>query len=173
LVSVGLLFFSAGFQATGANIWIAWISDLIPMQIRGRFFSRRNQILLAIGLVFSYIVSFHVDLFESSTAGWKAVYRSLLHAESFFVPQNQALFLAFVFVFASILGSSDYPFWLYSRTNAGEEGEGKPASGFQSSSERQELPSAAGFWGMVDAGNRSGEPLLESGYAEETGNELV
>ncbi|MDD3096919.1 MAG: MFS transporter [Candidatus Cloacimonetes bacterium] len=99
-----LLFFSAGFQATGANIWIAWISDLIPMQIRGRFFSRRNQILLAIGLVFSYIVSFHVDLFESSTAGWKAVYRSLLHAESFFVPQNQALFLAFVFVFASIIG---------------------------------------------------------------------
>jgi len=99
-----LLFFSAGFQATGANLWIAWISDLIPLKIRGRFFSRRNQILLSIGLVFSYIISFHVDLFEASGSGLKAGYRALLHAEHFFVPQNQALFLAFVFVFASIIG---------------------------------------------------------------------
>lgn len=33
-----LLFFSAGLQATGANIWIAWISDLIPLRIRGASF---------------------------------------------------------------------------------------------------------------------------------------
>lgn len=101
---LGLLFFSAGFQATGANIWIAWVSDLIPLRIRGRFFSKRNQILLAIGLVFSYILSFHVDLFEAGGGEIKSFYRGLLNAEQFFVPQNQALFLAFVFVFASIIG---------------------------------------------------------------------
>lgn len=99
-----LLFFSAGLQATGANIWIAWISDLIPLRIRGRFFSKRNQILLAVGLVFSYVVSFHVDIFESSGAGSKSWYRNLIGGEHFFVPQNQALFLAFIFVFASIIG---------------------------------------------------------------------
>ena len=99
-----LLFFSAGFQATGANIWIAWISDLIPLNIRGRFFSRRNQILIAIGLVFSYVLSFHVDLFDSGGTGIKSAYLSLLKAGHYFVPQNQALFLAFVFVGASIIG---------------------------------------------------------------------
>ena len=99
-----MLFFSAGFQATGANIWIAWISDLIPLRIRGRFFSRRNQILLAIGLVVSYIVSYHIDLFESPEGSFKTLYLDLLNAHGFFVVQNQALALAFVFVAASIIG---------------------------------------------------------------------
>ncbi len=97
-----LLFFSAGFQSIGANIWIAWISDLIPLKIRGRFFSTRNQILLIIGLTFSYIISYHVDLFENS---YKALrYKSILGLEHFFIPQNQAIFLAFVYIFASIIG---------------------------------------------------------------------
>jgi MFS family permease len=99
-----LLFFSAGFQATGANIWIAWISDIIPLRIRGRFFSRRNQILMAVGLAFSYIVSFHVDLFEKNDGSLRSAYTKMLGAESFFVPANQGLFLAFVFVFAAIIG---------------------------------------------------------------------
>ncbi|MCB5253587.1 MAG: MFS transporter [Candidatus Cloacimonadaceae bacterium] len=97
-----LLFFSAGFQATGANIWIAWVSDLIPLRIRGRFLARRNQILLVIGLIISYVVSYHVDLFEGGSRGLSYIAR--LGAESFFVPQNQALFLAFIFIFASIIG---------------------------------------------------------------------
>nr|MDK2850141.1 hypothetical protein [Candidatus Cloacimonadota bacterium] len=94
-----LLFFSAGFQATGANIWIAWISELIPLKIRGRFFSRRNQILLAVGLLFSYALSYLVDLFEKGASPFQI--RSL---QKFFIPQNQTLFLAFVYVFASIIG---------------------------------------------------------------------
>ncbi|HPV00402.1 MAG TPA: MFS transporter, partial [Candidatus Cloacimonas acidaminovorans] len=99
-----LLFFSAGLQSLGANIWIAWISDLIPLSIRGRFFSRRNQILIGIGLIVSYIVSFHIDLFESAKGAFKLGYIKLLRAEKFFLPQNQPLFLAGVFVFASLIG---------------------------------------------------------------------
>lgn len=99
-----LLFFSAGFQATGANIWIAWISNIIPLRIRGRFFSRRNQILLIAGLAVSYLVSFHVDLFESKGGSLRAVYTRLLGAENFFVPSNQALFLAFIFMGATVIG---------------------------------------------------------------------
>jgi len=97
-----LLFFSAGFQATGANIWIAWVSDLVPLRIRGRFFSRRNQILLFIGLIFSYIISYLVDLFEAGDRGQSVI--AILRGGSFFVPQNQALFLAYIFIFASVIG---------------------------------------------------------------------
>jgi len=99
-----LMFFCAGFQATGANIWIAWISDLIPLRIRGRFFSRRNQILLVVGLAISYVVSFHIDLFESKGGSLREVYIRLLGAESFFVPANQSRFLAVIFAGAAIIG---------------------------------------------------------------------
>ncbi|PKN72428.1 MAG: MFS transporter [Candidatus Cloacimonetes bacterium HGW-Cloacimonetes-3] len=99
-----LLAISAGLQSMGANIWIAWISDLIPLSIRGRFFSRRNQILISVGLVLSYILSFHVDLFEPAKGGLKQLYIGFLHAEGFFSPQNQAWFLAGIFVFATLIG---------------------------------------------------------------------
>ncbi|MDD4310697.1 MAG: MFS transporter [Candidatus Cloacimonetes bacterium] len=99
-----LLFFSAGLQAMGANIWIAWISDLIPLSIRGRFFSRRNQILISVGLVISYILSFHVDLFETSGSGIKQAYIKFIGAESYFTPANQAWFLGGIFLFATVIG---------------------------------------------------------------------
>jgi MFS family permease len=99
-----LLFFGSGFQATGANIWIAWISDNIPLRIRGRFFSRRNQILMIVGLAVSYIVSFHVDLFESKGGSLREAYLRLLGAENFFKPSNQPFFLAAVFAVAAIIG---------------------------------------------------------------------
>jgi MFS family permease len=99
-----LMFFSAGFQAMGANIWIAWVSDLIPLSIRGRFFSRRNQILISVGLVVSYILSFHVDLFEPNKGGFRQFYINLLNAQAFFNPRNQAWFLGGIFVFATITG---------------------------------------------------------------------
>jgi len=101
---LALLFFSAGFQAVGANIWIAWVSDLIPLSIRGRFFSRRNQILISVGLIVSYILSFHVDLFEANKSGFKQFYIDFLNAESFFTVQNQAWFLAGIFIFATLIG---------------------------------------------------------------------
>ncbi|MEN6445390.1 MAG: MFS transporter [Candidatus Cloacimonas sp.] len=99
-----LLFFSAGLQAMSANIWIAWISDLIPLSLRGRFFSKRNQILVGIGLIVSYLVSFHIDLFESTRGAIKLAYLHFLRAEHFFVPQNQPWFLAGIYVFASLIG---------------------------------------------------------------------
>ena len=101
---LALLFASAGLQAVGANIWIAWISDLFPVSIRGRFFARRNQILLACGLVISYIASFHVDLFEAGGKGIKGWYIRLLNAESFFTPAHQGWFLAGIFIFATVIG---------------------------------------------------------------------
>lgn len=101
--ALALLFVSAGLQSTGANIWIAWVSDLIPLSIRGRFFSKRNQYMLLFGLIVSYIISFHVDLFEKNSGGIRAAYIKLLGLKDYFTPENQAWFLGGVFVFATLL----------------------------------------------------------------------
>ena len=105
-----LLFFGAGFQAVGANIWIAWVSDLIPLSIRGRFLATRNQYHLAIGLLVSYIASFHLDLFEGSRRFIAESYLQLISGKNYFVLANQPLFLAFIFVFAGVIGIIGLPF---------------------------------------------------------------
>ncbi len=103
LFVLSLLLFSAAFQSMGANIWIAWISDLVPLRIRGRFFSRRNQFLLSAGLIVSYIVSFLLDMFEKDRSGLKQWVVDLLKVENFFVIENQARFLSIIFVLATAL----------------------------------------------------------------------
>ncbi len=100
---LSLLLFSAAFQSIGANLWIAWISDLVPLRIRGRFFSRRNQFLLSAGLIVSYIVSFLMDMFETDRSGLKQWVVDLLRVESFFIIENQAKFLSIIFVLATAL----------------------------------------------------------------------
>ncbi len=101
---LGLLFISASLQAIGANIWIAWVSELIPVGIRGRFFARRNQLLALAGLVVGYIFSFCVDLFEKKGGILNGFASQFLDPEKFFTPRNQALFLAGIFVFAAAMG---------------------------------------------------------------------
>ncbi|MDZ4121479.1 MAG: MFS transporter, partial [Candidatus Cloacimonadaceae bacterium] len=54
---LAIFLFSSAFLSIGANIWIAWIADLIPLKFRGRFMSRRAQILLICSLVVSYAIS--------------------------------------------------------------------------------------------------------------------
>ncbi len=101
---LALLFASAGLQAIGGNIWIAWVSDLIPIGIRGRFFAKRNQILVLAGLVVGYAFSFCTDLFEKGGGALKGISTRWLDPARFFTPANQARFLAGVFVLAAVLG---------------------------------------------------------------------
>jgi MFS family permease len=101
---LGLLFVGAGLQAAGANIWIAWVSDLVPVGIRGRFFARRNQILMFAGLVMGYLASLYVDSFEK-TSGF--VRHWLVDAwpwGTWFRPENQPRFLGGMFIFAAVIG---------------------------------------------------------------------
>ncbi len=100
---LSLLLFSAAFQSMGANIWIAWIADLVPLRIRGRFFSLRNQILLSAGLTISYIVSFFVDLFEPGRGSIKESVVQWLNLGHYFTVHNQTMFLSAVFIAATAL----------------------------------------------------------------------
>lgn len=101
---LALLFISMGLQGIGGNIWIAWISDIIPAGIRGRFFARRNQILVFSGLLAGYLFSFLTDSFEKGGGALRAFASRWVDPDLFFTPRNQSLWLAGVFVFAGIIG---------------------------------------------------------------------
>lgn len=101
---LALLFLASSLQAAGANIWIAWMSELIPLKIRGRFFSRRNQIHMFAGMVVAYIVSIYVDMFESSGGFLRKILIESIGLQDWFIPQNQALFLAIIFVLGTFIG---------------------------------------------------------------------
>jgi MFS family permease len=99
-----LLFCSASLLSIGANIWIAWISDIVPTSFRGRFFSKRNQYLLIAGMLAGYIGSFAVDLFDVNRKGMHQVFINFTGLQNWCKPQYQDKFLTFLFVFSTIIG---------------------------------------------------------------------
>jgi len=98
-----LLFCSASLLSIGVNIWIAWISDIVPLSYRGRFFSRRNQLMLIAGLLAGYLGSFAVDLFDINRKGLHQTFIRLTGLENYFKPEYQGTFLTALFVFATFL----------------------------------------------------------------------
>ncbi len=99
-----LLFCSAALLSIGGNIWIAWISDLVPLSFRGRFFSRRSQYLLISGLVAGYLGSFMVDLYEPNRKGINQAFLNLTGLQDLFRPEWQGRFMTAMFVVATMLG---------------------------------------------------------------------
>lgn len=64
-----LYFVSTSVQAVAGNAWIGWIGDMVPLRIRGRFFARRNQVLMVAGLVVAYLFAVVVDLSDQKAVG--------------------------------------------------------------------------------------------------------
>ncbi len=83
LISVSLL-------AVADNAWIGWMSDLVPLRIRGRFFSVRSQYLMLTAICAGYAFSLFVDGFEAGS--------------SFFAVKNMPLGFAIVFSAAAVAG---------------------------------------------------------------------
>lgn len=54
IVFLILYFISSAFQAISMNLWTAWIGELMPLSIRGRFFSIRSQYAMIAGLICAY-----------------------------------------------------------------------------------------------------------------------
>lgn len=99
-----LLFFSAAMLSIGGNIWIAWVSDLVPVSYRGRFFSRRSQYLLIAGLIAGYVGSFAVDLFSDTKKGIHRLFLEFTGWGEVFEQANQGKFLTALFVLSTIIG---------------------------------------------------------------------
>ncbi len=85
------------FQTISANMWIAWISDMIPLQIRGRFFSKRSQLLMVVGLLTGYIFSLLFDFFTKNGGSFFKNFSDLKFNPISFI-------FLFIFTFASLMG---------------------------------------------------------------------
>lgn len=104
LIFLLILLVSSALQNISGNIWTAWISDLIPKNFRGRFFSKRMQILLFFSLLIGYLFSIFVDLFEASNTSFKYRILERLNLLTFIKPEYQTWALYLVFFIGTIIG---------------------------------------------------------------------
>jgi MFS family permease len=63
-----LFFLSVSITAVADNAWLAWISDLVPIGMRGRFFSARSRALMVTAIVVSSAFGLFIDRFSSGGA---------------------------------------------------------------------------------------------------------
>ena len=106
-VFLGLMLLACGFSAMSGNIWVAWVNDLVPARIRGRFFSLRSQFHLAVGLVTGYLCSLLVDAFTAPPDSLLGGIVHSLNAGWLFRPSNTGAALAAVITagaFVALLG---------------------------------------------------------------------
>ena len=59
-----LFFVSVSFLSIAGNAWIGWISDVIPLRVRARFFSALSQYVMLTAIAVSYGFSFFIDHFS-------------------------------------------------------------------------------------------------------------
>ena len=101
-----LCLISAGLQAVSVNMWVAWISDGVPLRIRGRFFSIRTQFMTVAGTLAGYLFGFFIDLFaeadrQGTIASWFVESSGLSH---WFNHGNLFLGFLILFTLAGIIG---------------------------------------------------------------------
>jgi MFS family permease len=49
------------------NLWMGWMSDLVPRRIRGRYFAVRNRASMVAAITFSLIAGWFIDQFQAKT----------------------------------------------------------------------------------------------------------
>ncbi|MDD3804014.1 MAG: MFS transporter [bacterium] len=103
-IFLALFFTSNALQAVSANLWVAWISDMVPIGVRGRFFSVRSQILLSMGLFTGYCFSLFIDLFDKTPSVLSKSILSVLNHPSVFKASNLSFAFIFLFSFAAVIG---------------------------------------------------------------------
>ena len=99
-----LFMLSTSLHATCYNMWIAWLSDMIPLRIRGRFFSRRNQWTMVSGLATGYILGAIIDLFDAEPGLMTNTVKSFIGDIAVLAPENLTYSFAIVFIFSTIMG---------------------------------------------------------------------
>lgn len=94
---LSLFFIVTSMLAISGNAWIAWISDMIPLRYRGRFFSHRTQYLMLAGLMTGYFFGAVIDIFDFSTDGIFSSLRIFLFPDSSGVNSMPWVFLIIFF----------------------------------------------------------------------------
>ncbi len=97
-----LHFANTSLGAMAGNGWIAWISDLIPLRIRGRFFSMRSQYLIIAGLGTGYVFGVFTDLFEPGNTASTKLKAAVSGLESLLTPANLPWAFAAIFTISGL-----------------------------------------------------------------------
>jgi MFS family permease len=102
-VFLALLSVSTSLHAMGTNAWIAWISDMVPERLRGRFFSWRSRYFMVAGLFVGYFLGAVVDLFDPHTLG---IFERFVRLPNVRLVAPEYLNVAFILVFliAAVFG---------------------------------------------------------------------
>jgi len=98
-----LLAISTSLHAMGTNAWIAWISDMVPDRVRGRFFSWRSRYFMIGGLLIGYILGAFVDVFDPKTTGLLERFIKI-STTGFFSGEHFGYAFILVFVIAAMFG---------------------------------------------------------------------
>ena len=101
---LALLSLNASLQAVSGNLWVAWIADMVPLPIRGRFFARRSQYLLVAGLLSGYLLGALVDLFDPQPGAIAQALRAVLPPWPFLSGDNLPYALLAVFGLGAVVG---------------------------------------------------------------------
>ncbi len=91
-----ILSLSTSLHAMGTNAWIAWISDMVPERVRGRFFSWRSRYFMIASLLIGYLLGALVDLYDPKTVG---VIERFIHIRHIGFLSADYLNVTFIFVF--------------------------------------------------------------------------
>ncbi len=104
IVFLTVCFFSTVLQAISGNMWIAWISDLVPLRFRGRFFSNRAVYLTIAAILTGYVFGFFLDMFDSAEGSLAGKFKGLLDVNGFFNSGNLKYAYITIFGTASAIG---------------------------------------------------------------------
>jgi MFS family permease len=95
---------STVLQAISGNMWIAWISDLIPLRFRGRFFSNRSVYLTLAAILTGYVFGFFLDMFDSAEGGNLEKLKFFLSVGEYFNKEHLRYAYIFIFGIAAVIG---------------------------------------------------------------------
>ncbi|HQO08941.1 MAG TPA: MFS transporter [Clostridiales bacterium] len=95
---------STVLQAISGNMWIAWISDLIPLRIRGRFFSNRSVYLTLAAVLTGYLFGFILDMFDSAKGGMLEKIKGNLSLAGYLNKENLPYAYIIIFGIAALIG---------------------------------------------------------------------
>jgi MFS family permease len=100
-IRVFLLLFllSVSLLSVASNVWIGWISDLVPLRARGRFFSVSSQYVMLTAVGVGYVFSLFIDSFGT---GIRQDFHT--HKSTFFTAENLPLGFAIIF-FVAVLSA--------------------------------------------------------------------
>jgi MFS family permease len=96
-----LFFLSVSLLSVASNAWIGWISDVVPLRVRGLFFSALSQYVMLTAVGVSYGFSLFIDHF--STGGSEDFH---VQESTFFKAENLPLAFAIIFFVAVVAAFS-------------------------------------------------------------------